>query len=281
MPAVADRHLEEDGVMVQAAQEEVPGPSPLRGSTERVRKLRQEVLTQPWEVCIERARCYTEVYRSHADQPLAVVRALALAKTLQETPVRIYDGELLVGHRTAGRVGSPLYPEVKSAWIENELDLFASRELQRFQISEDDKATLRSEILPFWRDRGARDRVSALLSSESADALATLVFVVENEFGNGVGHCSYDYRMLVELGLNGIRAKAEARMRGLDPATEKGARELQFLRAVGIACDGVIQFAARYARLADELALAGGAPAHLVRPPGRDARRRRRLPRPR
>jgi formate C-acetyltransferase len=151
-------------------------------------------------------------------------------------------------------VGSPLYPEVKPAWIENELDLFASRELQQFEVSEEDKRILRSEILPFWRGRGARESLDALLSPESAEALATLVFVVENEFGNGVGHCSYDYRMLVELGLQGIRAKAEARRRELDRTTADGMAQLQFLRAVDIACDGVIRFAARYSRLADELA---------------------------
>jgi pyruvate formate-lyase/glycerol dehydratase family glycyl radical enzyme len=240
--------------MAEAALAEAGRRSPPRGSTERVTKLRQAILTQPWEVCIERARCYTDVYRGHADQPLVLMRALALQKTLQETPVRIYEGELLVGHRTGKRMGSPLYPEVKSAWIESELDSISSRELQRFDISEPDKDSLRSDILPFWRGRGARDRFSALLPPESADALSATVFVVDNEFGNGVGHCSYAYQMLVELGLNGIRAKADARTRGLDLTTAEGMRELQFLRSVDTACDGVVEFAARYAQLADQLA---------------------------
>ena len=72
-------------------------PSP-RGCTERVRGLRQEILAAPWEICIERARCYTEVYQSSADEPVEVKRALALRHTLEQTPIRIYDGELLVDH---------------------------------------------------------------------------------------------------------------------------------------------------------------------------------------
>ena len=225
-----------------------------RGCTGRVRKLRQETLAAPWEVCIERARCYTEVYQGQADQPTAVMRALALQKTLEETPILICAGELLVGHRTGKRVGSPLFPEVKPSWIESELETFSSREIQRFQISKEDKMALRSEILPFWLGQGARDRFSALLPPETAEALGALVFVVDHEFANGVGHCSLDYETLVKLGLNGIKAKSEAQIRSLDLTTPEGMKKRQFLRATGIACDGVIRLAARYADLADELA---------------------------
>jgi formate C-acetyltransferase len=207
--------------------------APERGCTERVRRLRREVLASPWEACIERARCYTEVCKGSPDQPLEVRRALAFRKTLEETPIRIYPGELLVGHRTGKRVGSPLFPEVKPSWIENELDLFSSRDLQRFHISEEDKAILRSEIFPFWRGRGARDRFSALLPPEAEKALAAGVFVLENEFANGVGHCSPDYRTLVELGLAGIGRRIEERLAGLDLTTAEGTQQRQFLRAAG------------------------------------------------
>jgi len=84
-----------------------------RGCTARVGRLRQEVLGTPWEVCIERARWYTEVYAKNAEQPIEVIRALAFRKTLEETPIHIHPGELLVGHRTGKRVGAPLFPEVK------------------------------------------------------------------------------------------------------------------------------------------------------------------------
>ena len=181
--------------MAQAVEGQQRPLPPERGCTERVRKLRQQVLTSPWEVCIERARCYTDVYKSSPEQPIQVQRALAFRKTLAEVPIQIYPGELLVGHRTGKRVGSPLFPEVKPTWIENELDLFSSRELQQFHISEEDKAILRSEVLPFWRGRGARDRFSAVISPEAERALAAGVFVIENEFSNGVGHCSPAHRM--------------------------------------------------------------------------------------
>jgi formate C-acetyltransferase len=227
---------------------------PERGCTERVRKLRQEVLTSPWEACIERARCYTDVYKTNPEQPTPVTRALAFRKTLLEMPIRIYPGELLVGHRTSRRVGAPLFPEVKPSWIEAELDFFSSRELQQFRVSEADKATLRSEILPFWRGKGARDRFSALLSPESASALEAGVFVVENEFLNGVGHCSPDHQMVVELGLTGIADRIEQQLAGLDLTSREGSEKRQFLRAASIACNGMIRFAARYGELAAEMA---------------------------
>jgi formate C-acetyltransferase len=219
-----------------------------------VGKLRQEVLTTPWEMCIERARGYTEVYARNAEQPIEVIRALAFRKTMDETPIQIYPGELLVGHRTSKRVGSPLFPEVKPAWIEDELDLFSSRELQQFRVSEEDKAVLRSEILPFWRKRGARDRFTALVSPEAVSALGAGVFFLEHEFANGVGHCSPDYGMVVELGLKGIGRKIERQLTQLDLTTPEGTEKRQFLRAASIACDSMIRFAARYANLADEMA---------------------------
>jgi formate C-acetyltransferase len=200
------------------------------------------------------------VYRSSPEQSTEVIRALAFRKTLEETPIQIYPGELLVGHRTGKRVGSPLFPEVKPSWIENELDLFSSRELQQFRVSEEDKAVLRSEILPFWRNRGARERFSALLSLEAEKALGAGVFVLENEFLNGVGHCSPDYRMLVELGLSGIAREIEERLAALDLATPEGTEKRQFLRAASIACDAVIRFAARYQKLANEMAREEGDP---------------------
>jgi formate C-acetyltransferase len=205
-------------------------------------------------MCIERARWYTDVYASNAEEPIEVKRALAFRKTLDETPIRIYPGELLVGHRTSKRVGSPLFPEVKPAWIEDELDLFASRELQQFRVSEEDKAALRSEILPFWRERGARDRFAALVAPEAVNALGAGVFVLEHEFLNGVGHCSPDYGMVLELGLAGIGREIERRLAQLDLTTPEATEKCQFLRAASIACDGVIRFAARYANLADEMA---------------------------
>ncbi len=225
-----------------------------RGCTERVRKLRREVLSTPWEICIERARCYTDVYQSSPEQPIEVKRALAFRKTLEEMPIRIHPGELLVGHRTGKRVGSPLFPEVKPAWIESELDLFSSRELQQFRASEEEKAALRSEILPFWRGSGARDRFGALVPPEAERALAAGVFVVENEFLNGVGHCSPDYGMVVELGLAGIRSRIGEQLAGLDLATAEGNRKRQFLRAATLACEAMICFAERYADLAGKMA---------------------------
>ncbi|MFQ5655452.1 MAG: pyruvate formate lyase family protein, partial [Planctomycetota bacterium] len=205
--------------MARAAHKEDKLLPSARGCTERVGRLRQEILGARWEVCIERARCYTDVYRRRAEEPIEVIRALALQETLKKTPIRIYDGELLVGHRTSKRVGSPLFPEAKSSWIEAELDQFSSRELQKFQVSEEDKRTLRTQILPFWRKRTARELFGSLLSAEAEDALGAGVFFVEHEFSNGVGHCSPDYQMVLELGLRGIKRKAAEQMGRLDLTT--------------------------------------------------------------
>ena len=43
---------------------------PLTGYTRRVQKLREEVLNSPSAICLDRARCYTEIYKKHPEQPL-------------------------------------------------------------------------------------------------------------------------------------------------------------------------------------------------------------------
>jgi formate C-acetyltransferase len=99
-----------------------------------------------------------------------------------------------------------------------------------------------------------------MIPPEAAEALGTGVFVLDHEFSNGVGHCSVDYRMVVELGLNGVKAKSEKHIRRLDLTTREGMKKCQFLRATCIACEGVMRFAARYAELAGDMARAAKDP---------------------
>ena len=227
-----------------------------RGCTERVRKLRQEVLTTPWEVCIERARCYTDVYQSSPEQPIEVQQGPGLSEDPGGDPDPDLPGR--AAGRTPHRQAGGLTPLPRG---EADLDRERARSLLLPRASAVSRLRSRTRRRSAPRSsrsgasRGARDRFSALLPPEAERALAAGVFVLENEFCQRGGTL---LPRLPDAGGAGARGNPEqdrgAAGRGSISPLRKGAEKRQFLRAASIACDGMIRFAARYAELAGEMA---------------------------
>ena len=93
--------------------------------SDRIAKQKDRLLKTKPTVCVERARIYTECYRSHQDQPLVITRALALEETLRGMSIYIDEGELIVGNQSSRPRAAPIFPEYAVGWILNELDAFA------------------------------------------------------------------------------------------------------------------------------------------------------------
>ena len=69
--------------------------APLQGiPSERVRKIRDRMLSMPRELDIERARCYTRIYKQMEDAPPCMMNAKALEEFLRCLPIRIENDEL-------------------------------------------------------------------------------------------------------------------------------------------------------------------------------------------
>lgn len=90
-------------------------------------------------VCTERAQHYTQVYQQHADKPLAVRRALALAEHLRQRTLWIKHDELIVGNQASEVRAAPIFPEYTVGWIESEIDALADRPGAGFAVSEANK----------------------------------------------------------------------------------------------------------------------------------------------
>lgn len=65
--------------------------------SERVKALRDELLSTDEVMCYERARLVTESYRSTEGEPQILRRAKALRHVLENMTIFIRDGELIVG----------------------------------------------------------------------------------------------------------------------------------------------------------------------------------------
>lgn len=226
----------------------------------RVGRLRSRVLRIP-EVCIERAYWWTKSYEETEGEAEIIRRAKALARVLRELPTRIDDDELIVGMTTSKTRGALIFPEIQWEYIVEEADLLSSRDWDRMGVvSEEEKRRL-AEALPYWRGKCTWERFQAAMPSDVAK-LHGNVFMIGTASMSGVhyGHETIDYARLLTLGLNGIRDEARSRQARLDVAKLDDFERWQFLEAVCVALDGAAEFAARYSRLAREMAAAEANP---------------------
>ena len=105
------------------------------GSTERVGKLNARLLAKRPRLCLHRARAYTEVFAQTEGEPIEMRFAKAYARTLEEMPAVIAEGELLVGSPTCRIRSGVFIPEVQGAWFRKEIDTLSSREWDPFEVT--------------------------------------------------------------------------------------------------------------------------------------------------
>ena len=216
----------------------------------RIETLRQRLLDAPHEICIARARYLTESYRLTEGESQPARFAKALSHVFSNTPVIIREEELIVGCRTSSLKGAPLYPENKSAWIEENLDGFGERDFQRAQISAEDKRELREDILPYWRGRTVEDRMNEIMPADLQAEMNKMVFTMMMQITYGIGHFTMNTSQILRRGLEAIMEDAR------QAEAEAGSDEprARFFRAARVACEAAVVFARRHAEEARRLA---------------------------
>ncbi|MDK1098656.1 formate C-acetyltransferase/glycerol dehydratase family glycyl radical enzyme, partial [Cronobacter sakazakii] len=211
-------------------------------------------------VCTERAQHYTAMYQQHQDKPLPVRRALALAYHLANRTLWIKHDELIVGNQASQVRAAPFFPEYTVSWIEKEIDDLADRPGAGFSVSPQDKAVMH-EICPWWRGQTVQDRCYGMFTDEQKELLASGIIKAEGNMTSGDAHLAVNFPLLLEKGLDGLRAKvAERRARLL--LTDQGDlhKEL-FLKAIDITFSALSEHILRYAALASQMAQEESRPA--------------------
>ncbi|HJO07222.1 MAG TPA: pyruvate formate lyase family protein [Chloroflexota bacterium] len=196
----------------------------------------------------ERLKLVTESYRRTEGEPAAIRRARALAHILANNSIEIHADELFVGvpqrhvyGADALHYNEPRHWQSAMDYPEFTGGIFAVRQ----EIPEGWKADL-----DYWKEQSsARSKSAERFSPEIKQALEYGVIGVS---GWVHGHSTAAFDRVLEMGLDGIKAETEAKLEELESAGEREGRD--FLRAVVIACDGVIQHAHRYAELARKTA---------------------------
>ena len=200
-----------------------------------------------------RAKLITESYKETEGEPIITRRAKAFAHILHNIPIIIRDNELIVGSSTIAPRGCQTFPEFSYEWLEAELDTVATRTADPFEIAEETKAELK-EADKYWKGKTTSELATSYMAPEAIKAIEHNIFTPGNYFYNGVGHVTVKYWDVLDTGFEGIMEKAQKELDGCSVGDGNYARKSHFLEAVILSCKAVIDYAGRYAKLAQEMA---------------------------
>ncbi|MFX1451597.1 MAG: pyruvate formate lyase family protein [Promethearchaeota archaeon] len=127
--------------------------------THQTDSYRQMIYNAPYEICIERAKYYTESYKETEGQHPAIRAARALEKTLDNMTIYILDHEQIVGNRSSKLVGAfiPVERGDLNIVIKSDLKRLKKRKFQPYKIEKSDEKILLKEILPYWKGKTIRE----------------------------------------------------------------------------------------------------------------------------
>ncbi|HGH4623280.1 formate C-acetyltransferase (plasmid) [Enterobacter cloacae] len=213
--------------------------------TNRIPHLKNALFANPREISLERALLYTASHQQTEGEPVILRRAKATAHILDHVEIAIRDEELIAGNRTVKPRAGIMSPEMDPYWLLKELDQFATRPQDRFEISDEDKQTYREVLYPYWENRSMKDFINSQMTEEVKAAVGTQIFSV-NQTDKGQGHIIIDYPRLLNNGLGALVTEMR----------ERCARDTQntFYAAALILLEASQRHILRYAALAEELA---------------------------
>ncbi len=229
----------------------------------RTLKLKENLLTSPYELCIERFRFFTEIYKNNEDESEIIKKAKAIAHTLRNMTIFIRDDELLVGNETSKNLGEKLSINLirfdKNLRKRIGYRLLKKRKLQPFIIEDKDIDEL-LELIPFWNGKALfGNRINERLIGEKlitgSSMLSSIAPNVAIQRGTTEGHLGMGYEKLLKLGFKGIIKESESFRNKLNKEDHLYQEKYNFYEAVKIYYEGAIEFAGRFSKLSQNEAL--------------------------
>ncbi|WP_261643736.1 choline trimethylamine-lyase [Erwinia mallotivora] len=223
----------------------------------RISALRERYLQAKPFISASRARAVTEIYRRYPGMPVLLLRAMAFRRACQIAPLVIGEQELIISHPAGAARGGEISPEIAWRWVADELETMSTRTQDPYQISEEVKRELREEIFPFWQGRSLDEmaetqlRHAGLWEWSTRDGICDLSIKTQN--GGGDTCPGYDI-ILLQKGLGGVRKEAEEALCQLSATCAEDQEKQYFYQAIIETCQGVTDYAHRYADYADQLA---------------------------
>lgn len=211
-------------------------------------------------VAPDRAEQVTKAYQDHPGESQAIKCAYGIKYTLENSPLYIYDDELIVGGLGCDKKGAPVHPEYGIEWVCDEMrnglmDYSEQRTHDYFSYTEDTQKRLEA-IEEFWKNKDVETFANSLLTEDQLKGshAGKGVFFADAYIFCGSGHLGLDYDRLLKMGFGGIRKEIEDKIASLDWSNPEDVRKYDFLRSARIANEGAINHIKRYETMLKEKA---------------------------
>lgn len=205
--------------------------------TERVKYLKDKMLSEPRYASIEQALIITECYKQNEEKPRIIQRALALKASLENIGISAEPEELIVGNRTAGVRYGVVFPESGSTWVDREFETLPTRPQDKFNVYPEDIETFRNVIKPYWEGKSLEDVLNRRYGKE-IDEIAKVVKI--NQKDHAQGHICPNCIEWLNLGPAGLKEQAREKLK----TCSEGQRD--FYESVILVMEGVQNFMVRY-----------------------------------
>jgi len=228
----------------------------------RLQAARRRLFDVRAEICPERPSLLTDYFLTHGfetdlsgrPRDPALRQAEALRWVLAAKRPIIREGDLLAGTTTTKEVGVVIYPEFHGTTIWSELLTVPTRRLNPYGIAPETVEVLNRKVFPFWSNRNVREwcrRENGDPLCQRLDERWVFYFMWKTA---ALSHTIPDFAGVLRRGLADIAR--EARVREEQAAAESA----HFYRAVRLALEGVMEYAAHLASEAERLAAEAASP---------------------
>ncbi|NMB35145.1 MAG: hypothetical protein GX989_02530 [Firmicutes bacterium] len=260
--------------------EQIEAVKKLRVLTERLQNLKEKWEKAQPTVCVEPSQLFTKAWQEAEGDPIDVRWAKAYALRLEEQPIAIRDGELVVGSFTSQPKGVYVIAALAPYRV---LDMLGKFQIERrlsatstATIDERDAELLREDA-QYWVDYMPPDYIGKALREELGEDHFELMqdraLVFEGPFLKAERQSAFQDMLsawtgsphprvnVINTGLKRIQELAEAEMEDimdkgvrLSHKSSDAYRKYVFLKAMVLTCKALITFAERHAELARKIA---------------------------
>ena len=148
---------------------------------DRTIRMKNKLIKAPHEICVERARFFTESYKKTKGENPIIRFAKAMDFYLTNMTIKIWEDEYIVGNRCTKYVGTPMYPEARIDTIEQDIDNYDSRPVQKLFLTKQEKEYIRVKLIPYWKNDEitVQERFQCFLNPDVKDIMEKLVFALD------------------------------------------------------------------------------------------------------
>ncbi len=235
----------------------------------RVLNLMEKINPEHYIICTEKGRLLTESYMETEHQPEVIRNAKAFANVIDNVPIFIEEGELIVGNSVSKPAGIEITC-LAGPWPQEELEALRA---EGFIVSDEDEKKV-DKMRAYW-DRTRKARADILNYDQKFWPFRlygpnpTRQTRAEQESGGlgGFGGGGWgvqpelgfvlvdvDHEKVLHEGTNTIIEEAEREIQRLEYGNPDALKKLYFLNAVVIAHKAIIRFSERFAVLAADMA---------------------------